>query len=447
MPVFFVLNLVAATLLILWPVWFSRRILHLPLLNPFTITLLISLPVEAMKLFGGPLVLLGDGLFDSGYQFAVLASNVLLVSQMVGLAFIFRCCTVFQVQQSLPLGRILLAPRGLRRAARLFLVLYLVAFWLLASSDFGLINWVINPREGYQLYRTGQGHWYALAISSLSVSMLLSFLAQPKPRSVLWRTPIYLGLAYLLGSKMVLLNIFTSTLIFLWFLDWKHLTKLLLFGAPLLFVVLIWNLFLALSDGFEVRAILEYFDFYKNAADYYHAYMNNEISLYWGKIASTSFTSYVPRALWTDKPSVYGILIINEIFYPGQAELTNTPAFGGAVEQFADFGFPGLVLNGLCGSFTILTAAASYLIFRNPGVDLRRVTPVIVVILLVQFVPTFGLFFPGLLYAILTLLVALTVALVRCRGRRFAVPARPAGVTAVRGQLAPANASRTDPAC
>lgn len=422
MPVFFVLNLVAATLLILWPVWFSRGILHLPLLNPFTITLLISLPVEAMKLFGGPLVLLEDGLFDPGYQFAVLASNVLLLSQMVGLVFVFRCCAVFQVQQSLPLGRIVLAPKGLRVAARLFLGLYLIAFWLLASSDFGLSNWVANPREGYQLYRTGQGHWYALAISSLSVSMLLSFLAQPNPGSVLWRTPIYLALAYLLGSKMVLLNIFTSTLIFLWFLHWRHLTKLLVFGVPLLFVVLVWNLFLALSDGFEVRSILEYFDFYKNAADYYRGYMNDEISLYWGQIASTSLTSYVPRALWPDKPLVYGILIINDIFYPGQAELTNTPAFGGAVEQFADFGFPGLVLNGLCGSFTILTATASYLIFRRPGVDLRRVTPVTVVVLLVQFVPTFGLFFPGLLYAVLTLLVALTVALVRGHGRRRGLP-------------------------
>ncbi len=429
MSVLYVLNLIAASLLILWPLWFSRRILHLPTLNPFTIALLVSLPVEMMKLFGGPLVLLDDGLFDPGYQFAVLASNTLLVSQMVGLVFFFRCCAVLRIDRSLPMRRIVLAPKDLRRAARLFLLLYLFAFWLLASGEFGLANWVANPREGYQLYRTGQGHWYALAITSLSVSLLLSFLAQPKAGAVLWRTPIYLALAYLLGSKMVLLSVFTSTLIFLWFIRWRHMTKLLAFGAPLLFLLLIWNLFLALADGFELQSILEYFDYYKNAADYYRGYLNDEIRLYWGEIASTALTSYVPRAMWPDKPSVYGILIINEIFYPGQAELTNTPAFGGAVEQFADFGFAGVVLSGLFGSVTILTAAASYLIFRRPGLNLRRVTPVTVVMLLVQFVPTFGLFFPGVMYAMLALLVALAVGLVRTRWRRRVAPMLPAGAS------------------
>lgn len=420
MPVLYVLNLAAAALLTLWPLWFSRRVLRLPFLNPFTITLLVGLPVEAMKLFGGPLVLIDAGLFDPGYQFAVLASNVLLVSQAIGLIVFFRGAALLRIERFLPMRHVVLSRKGLRWGASFFLLLYAVAFWLLSSAEFGVVNWLSNPRVGYQLYRTGQGHWYALAVTSLSVSLLLSFLARPRAASVLWRTPVYLALAYVLGSKMILLNVFISTLIFLWFIQWKHLKKLIAIGAPVVFSLLVWNLSLALSDGFEFQSILEYFDFYKNAADYYHGYLDHEIGLYWGEIASTSLTAYVPRALWPDKPTVYGILIINEIFYPGQAELTNTPAFGGAVEQFADFGFPGVVLSGMFGGFTILTALASYLIFRRPGLDLKRLSPIAMAALLVQFVPTFGLFFPGLLYALLLALVAVAVRLMASRRRRHA---------------------------
>jgi hypothetical protein len=426
MPALYVLNLAVASTFVFWPVWFSCRVLNLPKLNPFTIALLVTLPVEAMKLFGGPLVLLDEGLFDPGYQFAVFASNILVASQMIGLVFFLRSCVIIRIDRVLPVNWNVLGPKDLSRGTNFFLALYAIAFCLLASGEFGIINWLVNPREGYQLYRTGQGHWYALSITSLSVSLLLSFLSNPKASAVLWRTPMYLALAYLLGSKMVLLSVFTSTMIFLWFIRWPHLKKLLTVGAPLLFLLLIWNLFLALSDGFEIRSILEYFDYYKNAADYYRAYMNGEIKLYWGEIVGTSLSSYVPRVIWPDKPSVYGVLIINEIFYPGQAELTNTPAFGGAVEQFADFGFPGVVFSGLFSGFALSTAVGSYLIFRRPGLNLQRVTPLTVVMLLVQFVPTFGMYFPGLLYVMLTLLVVQTLRFIRTRQLRRVASRAPA---------------------
>lgn len=444
MPAVYVLNLVVAGLLTFWPLWFSCRVLKLPLLNPFTIALLVSLPVEVMKLFGGPLALIEGGLFDPGYQFAVLASNVQLVCQVFGLFVFFRGAGLFRIERFLPMRQNVLCPEGLRWGARLFLLLYGLAFWLLASAEFGVVNWLSNPREGYQLYRTGQGHWYALGITSLSVSLLLSFLACPRAGPVLRRTPIYLAMAYFLGSKMILLSVFVSTLIFLWFIRWGHLKKLIAVGAPVVFALLIWNLFLALSDGFEFQSILEYFDFYKNAADYYRAYMAREIDLYWGEITSTSLTAYVPRAWWPEKPTVYGILIINEIFYPGQAELTNTPAFGGAVEQFADFGFPGVMLSGMFGGFTILTAVASYLIFRRPGLDLKHVSPIAVAALLVQFVPTFGLFFPGLLYAALLAVVVWTVRFL-ASGRQRRSGGKPSSYRLARdGGESVVSGSRTD---
>ena len=142
MPVLFVLNLVVACTLVLWPLWFSQRCLRLPALNPFTIALLVGLPVELMKLLGGPLVLLEEGLFDHGYQFAVLASNALLLSQVAGLVFFFRVSGVLRVETWLPWQQITLTSADMRRGSRVFLLLYGVAFYLLASSEFGVFNWI-----------------------------------------------------------------------------------------------------------------------------------------------------------------------------------------------------------------------------------------------------------------------------------------------------------------
>ena len=100
--------------------------------------------------------------------------------------------------------------------------------------------------------------------------------------------------------------------------------------------------------------------------------------------------------------------------------MTNTPAFGGAVEQFADFGFVGVILNGFFGTYTISVAVTSYLIFRKPGIDVRHASVAAVLLLLAQFVPTFGLFFPGGLYVILILVFAAGLGIASKRRRRRA---------------------------
>lgn len=418
MEVLYLLNLTAAFTLLFWPIWFSRAVLHLPWLNPFTIATVIGSPVPIMKLVGGPLVLIDGGLFDTGYQMAVLMSNLFTLAQAAGCVVFFVACATFRLDQALPFQRVVLGPVSLRRGMLFFVGLYVVAFVMLASAEFGIVNWLINPREGYQLYRTGQGQWYALATSAMSVAFVLAVLWRPRPGWVLFSTVVCLAMGYLLGSKGTLLAIFTSSAIFLWFLGWRHLTALILFGAPLMMALLLVNLYLALADGFGVQAILEYFDYYKNAADYYSAYLRGEVSLFLGEVSLSSFWAYVPRGLWPDKPVVYGTLLVNEIFYPGAAEATNTPAFGGAVEQFADFGVFGVVLFGFFNSQAMLMALLSYFIFRRPGIRFDRVTLAAAVLLIVQYSPAFGAFFPGGLYFALLLLVVFSIILLRAPRRR-----------------------------
>jgi hypothetical protein len=308
-----------------------------------------------------------------------------------------------------------MSPRHLQRASYAFLGVFALAFVLLATAEFGLAAWIQNPRTGYQLYRSGQGHWYALAVSALSVAAVLSYLATPRPRAVIVKAFCFLALAYFLGSKGVMLAHFIAAIVVLWFVSPRHVTRALFLGAPLVFLAMAWNLYLALSDAFELLSLVEYFDYYKNGADYYRGILSGEIQLFHGEIIASSFWEYVPRALVPDKPFVYGILHINEIFYPGQAEMTNTPAFGGAVAQYADFGFPGVLVLGFFSGEAMLSALLYYLVFRSPGISAQRITLGGMIALLALVAPNFGEFFPGLLYWGLIMVVTVLMRTARLR--------------------------------
>ncbi len=421
MLAFFVLNLTIALSLLFWPYWFSRRYLGLSRLNPLTIPMLVGMPVELMKLVAGPILLVKGGLWSPAFQLAVLMGNLLSISSLAGTLFFFSLVKAVRIERFLPFNSAPLRRRHLRRASWFFLIILALAFGLLASAQLGILEWIKNPRIGYQLYRTGQGHWYALAVSALSVGSMLSFASNPSPTAIMLKTALFVGLAYLLGSKAAMLAMFVAGMVMLSFLNWKHLPKLFFLGTPLVFLLLVWNLYLALTDTFELVSVVQYFDYYKNAANYYAGVMEGNIQLFFGDILSTSYWAYVPRGFYPDKPVVYGILHVNEIFYPGQAALTNTPAFGGAVEQYADFGVVGVLILGFFGGQTVFNACLYWLAFRKPGINLREITLGQFLVLLVMSGPLFGLYFPGVLYWILLLAVAATILALRSIRKRSSV--------------------------
>lgn len=413
MEIFYAANLIASFVLMLSPAWFSIRYVRLPLLNPFTLLLLLGLPVELMKVYVGPMALLSLGLYDEGYQFALLMGNIFLVMQLVSLIFFYQLFGRMQIEKLLPFRRIILNGKDLKRGEWLFLVIFLISFYFLASAEFGLTNWLSNPRTGYQLFRLGQGHLYGIAISSLSVAMILACLSNPRPAILLRNLIIYLGFGYFLGSKGFLLNIFFTSVVLLWFIRWRYLMSFLIFGGSTVFLLMIWNLFLSNFEDFDLQSIVNYFDYYKNAALYYNEYLSGQLNLFHGDVAISSLWAYVPRFLYPDKPFAYGVVLVNEIFWPGAAELTSTPAFGGAVEQFADFGFIGVLIYGFISFQTISVALFSNYIYRNPGVDLSCITIPTVLLFLIQFSPGFGAFFPGILYGALLTITVVFLYLIR----------------------------------
>lgn len=99
-------------------------------------------------------------------------------------------------------------------------------------------------------------------------------------------------------------------------------------------------------------------------------------------------------------------------FFPGQAELTNTPAFGGAVEQFSDFGVMGMIIYRLFIMQSIFMALLSYLTYHRPGFDFNKIILSTVLPIAIQ-PPAFALLFPGVLYVILIIEIALGLKVTR----------------------------------
>jgi hypothetical protein len=390
----YVLNVLLALTLICWPIWFARKYLGLSYINPLSIHVVITLPVELMKLIVGPMFSIESGLFDIGYQYAVAATNLHTASGVLGCIFFFKLFGFYRIESLLPFLKARLSPVKLNYFSNFYLFLFATFFFLLASNEFGVVNWILNPREGYQLYRTGQGHWFALAIYALSVSFYLRCLSYRNTNKIIRAAIFYFCISYLLGSKGVMLWYFESTLIILWLVGYKKLKIIAIIGLPLIFATMVFNLFLALGTTFDLNSIIEYFDFYTNGASYYRAFHYEEISLFYGDVFLSSFWEYIPRFIWPDKPVIYGITMINEIFYPGQAELTNTPAFGGAVTQFADFGWLGLVVFGFFGSNALIFALCGYWFYCKPKVAWHQISPITAILLIGMYAPGFGAFFP-----------------------------------------------------
>ena len=82
------------------------------------------------------------------------------------------------------------------------------------------------------------------------------------------------------------------------------------------------------STSFAVRAITEWKE---------KGFSTN------GQIFLTSFWSFIPRAIFPNKPFAYGKMLILEKFFPGMAETGHTPSFGLYLDNLIDFGWMGFV--------------------------------------------------------------------------------------------------------
>lgn len=313
--------------------------------NPFIILFLFKLPVDIFKVLIGPPFILESGIYDVYYNIAILVTSLSLLAENLLLRSAFLISNKYTFNSHIL--NIKTKYSRMIYASVFFYFLFFLSFFLLSSSSFGFLNWIKDPRTGYQLYRIGAGQFWVFAISFLSISFAIFAFSVKKNLNLIIILVPYLCSAYLLGSKGIVLEFLVFFLIALWIRRFRSLKKIFLFTLPIAFILMIINFFSTAApgaDGVDLKSVLSYFDYYVNSAMFYKEYYHGGIDLFYGKIYFSEFWSLVPRGLYPSKPYVYGITHVNEHFFPGAAEATNTPAFGGPVNYFADFGLLGVIL-------------------------------------------------------------------------------------------------------
>ena len=374
-----------------------------------------------------PFVIFDGGGFNYFYNYAILAWNVELIANVIIIIFVMSISQkninhfVLQVFELFKIHQISVSftyfvAKKRWKSISIFFYLCFVFFLFLVSYDCGFINWIQDPRTGYQVCRSGKGLFYALSITFLSMSLVFATifinLSKIKTASILF---FYLYSFYLLGSKSFVAAYVIYVLSYFWLFKIRHYSILaFLFGVSGASVLLILHFAAYGSDLGFLDSFYSYFDLYINSARFYEYFEDNSINHYLGEIFLSKVWSFVPRILYDDKPYVYGQLILNELFWPGYAELGTTPAFGGPVTTYADFGFTGIFLMGIFNPVKI-----SYLIFlrfllSNLTLNALRSDKVVFLIFIWYFAPGVFSYIPlfiSLLMAYFLLAYLLTIKL------------------------------------
>jgi hypothetical protein len=390
MSIFYVLNWILFILFSVLPIIYLTKKFNIGYINPITITFFVYFPVTVMKVFGGPAFILDEGLFDPWFNFALLMTNIDLLSTFLITYF----AIVFIKRNNFLRNKILflIKDKKLSRRKMLFTALFFLLisfiFFVLLTSEFGFLNWVLSPREGYQLHRSGVGHYLAFSLLFLSLSYTIFLVYIKNNLAQIFSFIFFAVLVYFFGSKGFILSFFLFLLIVLWFKQSKYLKTALIFLTPLAFIVMLINF-----NPSQLQDVMEYFDYYVNSAMYYKAYFNGELPLFYGQIWWTDFYSYVPRMFFEDKPYVYGFLLVNEYFFPGAAEATNTPAFGGPIAIFADFGVLGVLFFSIFNYKVFLNTIFLYHLYNNKNLHQIELSSNNLFLFIWMLAPAFLVFF------------------------------------------------------
>lgn len=324
-------------------------------INPFIILFLFKLPVDLFKVVIGPPFLLENGIENIYYNIAIAITSLSIFVEYLLLRFAFLISNKYTFN-SYSLN-IKTRYSKMIHASIVFYFLFFLSFYMLTSSSFGFFNWLKDPRTGYQLHRVGAGQFWVFSISFLSVSFTIFTLYVKKNINLFIFLLFYLYSAFLLGSKGIVLDFLVFFIIILWVRRFQNLKKVFIIILPLALVLMLINFFSSIGfngDGTDYEKVLSYFDYYINSAMYFKEYYSGKISLFYGQIYFSDFWSLIPRGLFPNKPYVYGITLVNEYFFPGAAAETNTPAFGGPISYFADFGILGVILMTFIDPFKFI---------------------------------------------------------------------------------------------
>lgn len=404
---YFSLNVTVTLILLLSPFYWSQ-FLRLGIINPVTILAIIEMPLKLAEYIFGPIFILGT-VEDFGYNFALAMTNLRLFVELLLILFLVQSVELFKISK-LSLSKIVYGRRELVYAARFFIFLGVFSFILLAELTGGLYDWLSNVRVSYIEKRSGYGSIYALSINFISLSYFFYGLASKSIKSFTSQTIFFLIVIFVYGSKGLFLTFFIFYLINIWRMGYSFSFIRAFIGLSFVSIFMVGNLILG-SSAADLIQIINYFDMFINASNFYNDRLLNNLPLYNGLVWSTSFWEYVPRGLYPEKPFVYGILHVVEEYYPGGPASGNTPMFSGEVNKYADYGILGVIFLSIF-NLGLFIKIYMLLVFSNyMKSEAKNITELHLVVMLILFAPSFGIYFPTILFIFLVLLVILFMRL------------------------------------
>lgn len=364
-----ILSYLLFTLYILLYIWIYFRVskLNKSFFNSYTVAFASALLIRLMPF----MLSMGSSNYD---QAALNIFILVLFASLIGGYFGYRAGFRLRIPH------VYIPPQTYaKKSYKGYLILSILAmigsFFLLGYLGIGIKMWIFNNRMAYMLGRNGNGIWYILyQLNIIFVAILILCIANnrvsrlqqlrniaPKDlrvRSYLWYL-IPVVAAYFTGSKGFLLGIL---ILFLFFYD--AFEKKIKLGKIALAGIAGFGMIAALLYIQSGMTLQGYSDYYSQFIRFISYANEGNWSFAYGRIQMEELLwKLVPRALYPDKPYVYGQIQIVNLFYSYESIAEgNTPSFSEFIVPYADFGILGVFVSAV---FAGLFQGFVERIFRN----------------------------------------------------------------------------------
>ena len=245
----------------------------------------------------------------------------------------------------------------------LLILAALLAHAALAIAGGGGVLWLTNPRSAYLFYRSGAGQFWLLT-AWFQTTAFLYYLWSVRPRGLHLLTIVaaFVGAAYFLGSKAIILTVGVLAIVYYHFVV-RRLSGTIIVLCGLAGAGAFVALLFAQGSFSDLAGVASYFENYQITAEFIGRF--DEFGFQYGKAWLSSFWFYVPRALYAAKPLEYGSILLQKQLLPGAYEAGYAPGFLTWSLSYLDFGWLGVFCAGLWKGLIERAAYEHFLRNRN----------------------------------------------------------------------------------
>ena len=286
--------------------------------------------------------ILNIGIYVSNYHEAIILFFIILYSSTLSKFIGYMLGSKISLRYKIIDEQLPYKKYKYKNLRKLCFIVGIIAFIFLGLNGVGVKEWIINPRNAYMHGRSGNGIYYVLFQLSIIISAILFLCDLYYKREKKYRYIFWIIISYFTGSKMQILGIiliyFFYKDIFVRKINIKKTIIICVFG-----LVAVMALMFIQSN----ITLLNYSDYYFNFIRLLDYSLNEKWTFFTGKISLENVIwGLIPRALYPDKPYIYGYSKIINIFYPEKVILDgNTPSFSQFCLVYVDFGVIGVCIT------------------------------------------------------------------------------------------------------